>query len=244
MEHTYNFHIEGAGMSPNYDSRDFYFVNYLFEAMAKTFYEYELTAYHLQEEGKSWIVTDLLFEYYAEPLMWMEAFDIKVGFRNTDGLRIACDLEVFHNDKKIAQSTMNWVVIDVEKRRPIIHPDISKKLPVTEGLPYENYRFPKLKNVEAPTNVEFPITYSLIDFNHHLNSYHYFRMAYDALALDFIEHHYPTKLQVKFVKEIRLGEKARIYASIINEHTDIQINQAIDNEENLACKMSVDWKKR
>lgn len=244
MEHIYNFHIEGAGMSPNYDSRDFYFLNYLFEAMAKTYYDYDLTAYHLQEEGKSWIITDLLFENYTKPLIWMESFDIKVGFRNTEGLRIACDLEVFHNAKKIAQSTMHWVVIDVEKRRPIIHPDVAKKLPITKELPYKNYRFHKLKDVNTPTGIEFPITYSLIDFNYHLNSYHYFRMAYDALPLDFIEQHYPMKLQVKFVKEIRLGDKACVYADISDSHTDIQINQARREEESQACKMSIEWNKK
>jgi len=244
MVHTHKFCIEGVGMSPNYDSRDFYFLNYLFEATAKTYFNYDLTAYQLQEEGKSWIITDLFFEYLAKPLMWNETFEVKVAFRETKGLRVACDLEVFHHDKKIAQSTMQWVVIDVNTRRPVIHPKVAQRLPITEGLPYEGYRYPKLKNVDTPTGVEFPITYSLIDFNHHLNSYHYFRMAYDALPLDFIEQRYPTTLQVKFVKEIRLGDKARIYASLNEEKTDIQINQVHNDEENLACKMQVEWKKR
>lgn len=244
MTQQYQFTLEGMGMNPHYESRDFYFLNYLFESVAKILLPYKLTAYHLQQENKSWVISDILVELYTKPLKWMDKMEVYVGFRNTKGLRIAIDFEAFHNKEKIAQATMQWTVIDETKRRPITHPIVEEKLPLWKNPPYKGYRFPKLAPIDAPHSQEKEVTYSLIDFNHHLNAYQYFCLAYDALPIDFVEQHYPIKFQAKFEREIMLGEMAKMSFLIDKMHSEHKITRCKGGDECGSFKLNVDWAKR
>ncbi len=244
MKHTFKFTLEGVGVNPHYESRDFYFVNYLLETVAKTFYTYKLTAYHLQQEKKSWIISDIYVEHFGKPLKWMDEIEVQLGFRNTKGLRVAIDFEVYHKEKRMAIATMQWTVIDEIKRRPMAHPLVEEKLPRAENLPFEGFKFPRLKGVDISTGFEQEVTYSVIDFNHHLNAYQYFRFAYDALATNFKDKHYPVKFQAKFEREIMLSDVAKVNAHTQDLHSDIQILRCTSSDDCSSFKLSVDWAKR
>ena len=110
-------------------------------------------------------------------------------------------------------------------------------------MPFAGFRFPCLKRVDTPTGFTQKINYSLIDFNHHLNSYHYLRFAYDALDTAFKSSHYPCSFHAKFEREVHLDETIAINAETNNNETDIQINR-IEEDKQISCfKMNVKWKK-
>ncbi len=244
MNHKYKFKVEGVGINPHYESRDFYIVTYLLETMANTYTSYRMAAFHLQEEDKSWIVTNIFVEYMAEPLQWTDEVEVSVGFRNTKGLRVLCDLEMTCKGEKVAQATMQWTVIDEIKRRPVAYTAVEEKIALSENLPYEGFIFPKMVAIDAPIALEQKVTYSTIDFNHHLNAYQYFRFAYDAMPADFIDGHYPVKFQAKFEHEIMLGETAKMAHNIDNLHSDHVIIKSNAEGDSTSFRLSVDWAER
>lgn len=244
MTQQYQFTLEGMGMNPHYESRDFYFLNYLFESVAKILLPYKLTAYHLQQENKSWVISDILVELYTKPLKWMDKMEVYVGFRNTKGLRIAIDFEAFHNKEKIAQATMQWTVIDEIKRRPMAHPLVEKKLPLWETAPYKGFKFPKIDAINEVISVEKEVSYSDIDFNHHLNAYQYFRFIYDSLPTSFIDQHYPVKYQAKFEREIMLGQMAKMSTTFDKMQSKHKITRSQEGQECCSFKLKVDWAER
>jgi len=244
MTHQYQFTLEGVGINPHYESRDFYFITYLLESVAKTFYKYDLTAYHLQQDHMSWIVSDILVEYYGKPLKWRDVIDVKMGFRHTKGLRIYCDFEVYHKKTKIAQATMLWVVIDEVKRRPKIYPAVEERLPLYNNPPYKDFKFQRIEDLQLPTVQEQDIRYSVIDFNHHLNAYQYFRFSYDALPSTFVDQHYPLKFQAKFEHEIMLGEIAKMSYTLDNLSSYHKITCLKNGQESTSFKLKVEWNKR
>ena len=244
MNHKYKFKVESVGINPHYESGDFYIVNYLLATMANTYTSYRLAAFHLQEEDKSWIVSNIFVEYFAKPLQWTNEIEVSVGFRNTKGLRVLCDLEMTRKGEKIAQATMQWTVIDEIKRRPVAYPAVEEKIALSENLPYDGFNFPKMLPIEALIAAEQKVTYSTIDFNHHLNAYQYFRFAYDAMPAEFIDNHYPVKFQAKFEREIMLGETAKMAHNIDDLHSEHIIIKSNDEGESASFRLSVDWAKR
>ncbi len=244
MIRTDKYTITGTGINPHYELKDFFVSNYLFETFAKHCTEQKLAAFDLQKEDKSWVVSDFFVEMFDSPLKWQDKVEIKMGFRNTKGVKVLCDFEIFNKNKKIGQATMQWIVIDFTKRRPTIHPAVSEKFITEENMPYEGFRFKPIKDAENKTTFEQKINYSLIDFNNHLNSYHYLRFAYDALDNNFKHHHYPAIFHAKFEKEIHLDDTIAIYADNKNDESHIQIKRKEGDNETGAFKLRVEWKAR
>lgn len=242
--HTDKYIISGPGINQHYEIKDFYIITYLLESYARFTMDKGITAYEFQKEGKTWIVSEMFVEMFEKPLIWGTKIEVELSFRSSKGIRVLCDYNITHKGKTIAQATMQWIVIDQEKHRPLAHPKVAEHCTETLESPYHKFRFPKLTEVLSKADYSQKVNPSVIDFNNHLSTYHYFRYAYDALDPQFTHEHYPATFHAKFEKEVYLGETITAYTETNDKVSNIQLKQASKNEEHSAFKMSVEWKKR
>ncbi len=244
MIHSEKYTISGPGINQHYELKDFYMVSYLLETFSRFTMDKHLTALELQKEGKSWIVSEIKVELFEKPLVWMNDIEVELTFRSSQSIKVLCDYNITHKGKTVGQATMQWVVIDQIKHRPIAHPKVAEKCTEEENTLYRQFRFPKLTEVKNKTSFTQKINSSVLDFNNHLSTYHYFRYAYDALDAQFTKEHYPAIFQAKFEKEVHLGKTIVAYTETENNISNIELKEQDDNEEYSVFKLKVEWKKR
>ncbi len=112
--------------------------------------------------------------------------------------------------KVIIEGKAIWALIDIKTRKminPMEHnitiPDMSDgkefRIPLGNKIPSE------LKNEK-----EIEATYSLCDLNGHLNNTSYLDIAEDLIPVPFLQEHELKMIDIKYIHEIKLGEKSVI----------------------------------
>ena len=110
----------------------------------------------------------------------------------------------------IIRARSQWVLIDIERRRPVI---LSKYFPeynfIDEQIMEED--FSKLSPIEQPDNVkDILVRFDDIDINNHVNNAVYPLWASEGLDVEYRKNHVPTEIEVCFKKEALLGERVEV----------------------------------
>lgn len=110
----------------------------------------------------------------------------------------------------IIKARSQWVLIDIERRRPVI---LSKYFPeynfIDEQVMEDD--FSKLSLIEQPDNVkDILVRFDDIDINNHVNNAVYPLWASEGLDVKYRKNHVPTEIEVCFKKEALLGERVEV----------------------------------
>lgn len=110
----------------------------------------------------------------------------------------------------IVSAISQWVLIDVEKRRPVI---LSKHFPAYSVLPERalDADFSKLSEVTNPDCIkEFSVRFDDIDVNNHVNNAVYPLWASESTDSAYRLNHLPAELEICYKKEALYGEKVEV----------------------------------
>ncbi len=118
------------------------------------------------------------------------------------------DFVAFDDEGKIAEVSSEWLIINMENRRPVFINDFVPRLEeicITEGA------LPKFKHIRQSKNTaneqfERSVLYSDIDINRHLYSMRYLQMALDTIDIDYFRKYRITDIDVNFIAEVLWGE--------------------------------------
>jgi acyl-ACP thioesterase len=105
----------------------------------------------------------------------------------------------------LARATSEWMVIDLERRRPVRLPaTVLAMAPYYEGVTREMVF--QLPLVEMPAEVSgrrrFVASYDTIDFNRHVTQASYVGWVTNALPFDFLSRHVLRELEVLYEREV------------------------------------------
>ncbi|SCY54838.1 acyl-[acyl-carrier-protein] thioesterase [Desulfoluna spongiiphila] len=112
-----------------------------------------------------------------------------------------------------------WVVMDYTTRKPT---RLSRCLSAEQrsgggAIPDS---FERILPVKAPDHTtDFRVRISDLDFNRHVNNSIYIGWALEALPESFLGHHLPTRLEVRFIREIARG-RAVVSEAQVDETED------------------------
>lgn len=132
------------------------------------------------------------------------------------------------NGKVLIQATSQWVLVDVNRMRPI---PVLKHIPMYELLEEHAFKSDFGKIVIPDTTPEirsFPVRIDDIDLNNHVNNALYPTWALDGLSEDFLHTHILSEIQVSFKRPAR-------YRDLITLRTWYTSNETIHvmtNEDN------------
>jgi medium-chain acyl-[acyl-carrier-protein] hydrolase len=147
----------------------------------------------------------------GEKLFAMRNYDI----RDKDDIPVVC-----------ARSA--WLIVDIEKRRPLRPQSIMDTLPQNEGTDV----FPpdaggamaiaersNLSLVADTYAAERKALYTDIDYNGHVNNVSYVKWIEDALDSELLEKADKMRLDINYLNEITTGEITEIYSAHIDDET-------------------------
>lgn len=110
----------------------------------------------------------------------------------------------------IVRAKSQWVLIDIERRRPV---SLSKYFPeydfINESVMEDDFR--KLSPVENPDSVKnIWVRFDDIDINNHVNNAVYPLWAAESIDSEYRMNHVPTEIELCFKKEALLGEQVEV----------------------------------
>lgn len=150
--------------------------------------------------------------------------------------------------KLIGEVISTAILIDFEKRRPM---KISREQGEIYGIEGELSEVPPLDDIKEIENEEFikdyPVRYSDIDSNGHVNNVRYMEMAMDTLPRYILNEYRLFNIKVLFKKETTDGDTLHISSEIINDtNNEITTIHKItsNNTGKLLTKLQFIWKKK
>lgn len=108
----------------------------------------------------------------------------------------------------LVKSKSTWVLMDRETRKvervkdEIVEPYESEK---TSKI-LRPHQFVKKSKMENPIEVTYPVRFSDLDMNGHVNNAKYYDWAADMVGLEFLKTHQPEKIFIKYNHEVLYGE--------------------------------------
>ena len=188
------------------------------DAVAKYLTTLNLAAFDLQKDGSTWIITEINMDLTETPALWAQEVEVTVWPSEVSALRVWFEFEARvvadtlqphgHGSRIIARGNSCWSTISFEER---------KLLPCGGLIPAEEVvaelaAGPHRKRGIAPHGGQpaatFGHTINLmdLDMNGHTNNRRYVAMALSCFGQEFQTSHRPDTLNIRFLKESRLGD--------------------------------------
>ncbi len=193
---------------------------------------------NLNELNATWVLSRIALEVSHFPKQY-EKIRIETWVEEVHSLNTIRNYRVFDSDENvICNATSVWVMISLETRRPI-------ELKKLEGLKdFETFeesgieRTMKLNVVDNEPIYQFPVQYSHIDINQHVNTVRYLDWMIDTFSLDEHKSHSISRVDVNFMSEILFGQKVEVFK--MEEVSDIYRFELRANGRT-ACRGRIKW---
>ena len=161
----------------------------------------------LQRGGLTWVVAGMKFQIYRMPKI-DSRFKIETHVSGYSRISTQRDFLAFDDNGKIAEVSSEWLIINMENRRPVF---ISDYVPQLEEVCIKEGALPKFKHLRqgkaaVAEQYQRRILYSDIDINRHLYSMRYLQMALDSFDLNYLAGNDVKTVDVNFISEVLCGE--------------------------------------
>lgn len=190
---------------------------------------------NLAETNKAWLLLDWKVEINERP-KYKEILSVETWSRKMERCYGYRDFEMYNDKNKlIAKGSSKWVLIDIEKRRPIRinEEDAAKYAVYDKGYSVFENEIEKLEELNDE-KLNFVKKYKIqrrdIDVNQHMNNISYLELAYEILPDEVFYENIFKNIRITYKKEIKYGEEVSCYYSFKeNKHIITIKNENIVN---------------
>jgi acyl-ACP thioesterase len=114
--------------------------------------------------------------------------------------------------RAVVRGRGNWLVLDIEKRRPLRVQSIMEKLPLNEGVDALSSGVPALGSREDLVKIgERRAGYSDIDYYGHVNNARYIQWVQDMMDPDLLDKADQLRLDINYLSEVLPGETVELW---------------------------------
>ena len=123
------------------------------------------------------------------------------------------------DDKKIVSARSAWLIVDIEKRRPLRPQSVMDNLPLNEGMEAISAEagavagLPECENLQKIT--ERKALYTDLDFNGHVNNVRYINWIEDIVDIELLLNAGKMRFDVNYLNEIMEGETVELFSAPI-----------------------------
>jgi len=172
----------------------------------------------MSHNGHAWILSRLSLFAERRPL-YGETIEISTWPRGWEKL-------FFHRDYTIRDAEGiavirgrgSWLVLDIEKRRPLRSQSVMFSLPPNDGI---NAVSANPVSLEARENLvkngDRAALYSDIDFYGHANNARYIQWIQDATDIDVLTDAERIRIDINYLNEVMPGETVEIFTAPLDE---------------------------
>lgn len=160
----------------------------------------------------AWVLTRQLIRLYDTPRL-NQTIHVETWVDNITNHIVSRDFHILNKEKSIiALARTSWMMMDLSSRRPMHVPDdLGNRIPHTPGKIKES---PELEKISFPEEVpsqslSFPVVFSDLDMNHHVNNINYIKWILDGFDYDFRMNFQVRTVETNYLSEARYGEILR-----------------------------------
>lgn len=188
------------------------------------------------EHGIAWVVTHYLVDIIEMPRECEELTFITWPSGHGP-LKATRDFEIRGSDNRLlVRATSQWIMIDIEKRRPVKLSQILEKWETVSerALCREFEKFP---DFEPEKEHVFRCRYDDIDVNQHINNAVYAVWATESVGFDFRNNNKLKAIELNFKKEISPNEpQVTVDVKIDGMTSHHKIRTSDTENANIICK--------
>lgn len=172
--------------------------------------------------NQAWVLSRMTALMYRRP-GWQELITVRTWPRGTEKLFAIRDYDIIDGlGVTIAQGRSAWLLVDIEKLRPLRPQALTEHLPTNTDMPAINDGAGALS---ARTNLEGAgsrrAAYSDIDYNGHVNNARYIQWIQDMLDERVLEEANRFRLDINYLAEIRPQETISLWLGSLGELNQI-----------------------
>ena len=176
---------------------------------------------NMVKAGRVWIISRMSVLINRRP-EYCETITVRSWPHGSEKLFAMRNYEIRDKDGVAAVSARSaWLIVDVEKRRPIRPQSITEKLPANEGLqaltPDANGAAALLERSSLQKAAERKALYTDIDYNGHVNNVRYIQWIEDTLDPRILEKACKMRMDINYLNEIKSGEVTEILSAPVDD---------------------------
>jgi acyl-ACP thioesterase len=169
--------------------------------------------------GQVWILSRISVQWDRRP-KWRDSLTVRSWPRGSDKLFALRDYDIRDGeDRPLVRGRSGWIILDLEKRRPLRPQAIMENLPRNEGLDAltdgpVSLSFPEGGENGSPVKAgERRAVYSDIDYNGHVNNTRYIEWIQDVVDPGVLERAARMRLDVNYLSEVKLGGTVELWTA-------------------------------
>jgi medium-chain acyl-[acyl-carrier-protein] hydrolase len=188
----------------------------------------------------TWIIVEYEVEIQRLPLS-NETITIETFAKSYNKFFCYRDFVFYaENGDKLLTITTTFVLLEIDSRKvvrveePIIAPYESEKIgKIIRGHKYS------ARNPDTALSRDYHVRFNDIDQNGHVNNSKYFDWMLDIFGFDFLTTYVPTKIHLKYIKEVLYGATVTSRAEVVN----LQSFHAIETSDHHA-QAEMTWREK
>ncbi|CAB1083561.1 hypothetical protein D1AOALGA4SA_11122 [Olavius algarvensis Delta 1 endosymbiont] len=176
--------------------------SFMQEAASKHAAALGVSIHQLLSENYTWLLSRLKIQIAAYP-GWNDPIQIKTWPSGTQQLFALRDFAMIDPDNQtLAAAVSAWLVVDLQKRRPVrIAPFVERLKPI-EGNHILNDRLDKLPALKSPVHEKrFTVRHSDLDINQHANNVKFVEWVIEGVPAATLSDAVPVELEINFQAE-------------------------------------------
>jgi acyl-ACP thioesterase len=173
--------------------------------------------------GQAWILSRMSVLVDRRP-DYCETVTVRSWPRGGEKLFAMRNYDIRDKDDNLTVSARSaWIILDMEKRRPLRPQSIMDNLPQNEGV--ESFplsagavcALPECNNLKIAA--ERKALYTDIDYNGHVNNVRYIQWIEDTLDPKLLEKANKMRFDINYLNEILGGETVEILSAVIDNNS-------------------------
>jgi len=164
--------------------------------------------------GQVWILSRMSVQVDRRP-KYGETLTVRSWPRRWEKLFALRDFDVRDaRDNPVIRARSCWIIIDIEKRRPVRPQAVLEGMPLNEGmdaLPFIPAGLEERSSLQK--TVEHKVVYTDLDYNGHVNNVSYIRWIENATDALLLEQAKRSRLDINYMNEVLPGEVVDLWSS-------------------------------
>jgi acyl-ACP thioesterase len=167
--------------------------------------------------GQAWVLSRISV-FMEERPRYEDTVTVETWPRGSEKLFALRDYTIRDaSGRAVVRGRGNWLILDIEKRRPLRAKDTMDKLPLNEGVNAFSAAAPGLGAVEGLMKTgERRAGYSDIDFYGHVNNARYIEWIQDIIDPEKLDQADQIRLDVNYMSEVLPGETVEFWSGAID----------------------------
>ena len=164
----------------------------------------------MASSNQVWILSRMSVQIDCRPAFG-ETVTVRTWPRGWEKLYALRDYDILNLNDVPVRARSYWIIIDMEKRRPLRPHSVMDYLPLNEGMDALESAVNLAENPNLEKKGERGALYTDVDYNGHVNNVSYIRWIEDALDPGLLAKARRMKLDINYMHEVLPGEITGIW---------------------------------